>query len=99
MRYYTKMIRTFKNKMTEKAAKGEYHKQLPANLRERAKMRLDRIDAAVELNDLRVPPSHNLEALSGDRLGQYSIRINKQFRVCFKWKGGNAFEVEITDYH
>lgn len=85
--------------MTEKAAKGEYHKKFPADIRQRAKMLLDRIDAAVELSDLRVPPSHNLEALSGDRLGQYSIRINKQFRICFTWKGGNAFEVEITDYH
>ena len=62
-------------------------------------MRLDRIDAAAVLEDLRLPPSHRLEALSGDRQGQYSIRINDQWRVCFQWHGGHAYEVEIVDYH
>ena len=62
-------------------------------------MRLDRIDVAADLNDLKVPPSHRLEALRGDRKGQYSIRINNQWRICFEWRDGNAFEVEIVDYH
>ena len=62
-------------------------------------MRLDRMDVAADLNDLKVPPSHRLEALHGDRKGQYSIRINNQWRICFEWRDGNAFEVEIVDYH
>jgi proteic killer suppression protein len=57
------------------------------------------IDASPDLNSLRVPPSNQLEALKGDRKGQQSIRINHQWRICFKWKSGNAFKVEITDYH
>jgi len=68
-------------------------------LRKRAKMRLDRIAAAVELNDLMVPPSHKLHTLHGDRKGQQAIWINAQFRICFKWVDGNAYDVEITDYH
>jgi len=61
--------------------------------------KLDQLDAAVSLNDLRVPPGNRLEALSGDRKGQYSIRINDQYRVCFVWKGDGAKNVEIADYH
>ena len=62
-------------------------------------MRLDRINAAVVLEDLRVPPSHHLERLKGERKGLYSIRINDQWRVCFRWKEGDAYDVEIVDYH
>ena len=62
-------------------------------------MRLQRVVAATTLVDLRVPPSHRLEALRGDRAGQYSIRINDQWRVCFQWTGQGAMEIEITDYH
>jgi len=62
-------------------------------------MRLDRIDAAVALDDLRLPPSHHLEALRGSRAGQHSIRINDQWRICFVWQHGNAHDVEIVDYH
>jgi proteic killer suppression protein len=57
------------------------------------------IEDAVEFNDLRIPPGNRLEALKGDRIGQYSIRINDQWRVCFRWVEGSAFDVEITDYH
>ena len=57
------------------------------------------LDAAPDLNTLRVPPSNHLETLKGDRKGQYSIRINNQWRICFRWDAGNAFEVEIVDYH
>lgn len=62
-------------------------------------MRLDRIDAALVLEDLRLPPSHHLEALRGDRKGQHSIRINGQWRICFVWNDGDASQVEIADYH
>jgi len=62
-------------------------------------MRLQRLDAAITVNDLRVPPSHRLEKLAGDRAGQWSIRVNDQYRVCFEFRGGDAYEVEITDYH
>ena len=62
-------------------------------------MRLQRVDAAATVNDLRVPPSHRLEKLTGDRAGQWSIRINNQYRVCFEFRGGDEYEVEITDYH
>jgi toxin HigB-1 len=61
--------------------------------------KLDQLDAAINLNDLRVPPGNRLEALSGDRKGQHSIRINDQYRVCFVWKGDGAKDVEIADYH
>ncbi len=62
-------------------------------------MRLDRIDAATRLDDLKVPPSHHLEALSGNRQGQHSIRVNDQWRICFVWRDGNAYDVELVDYH
>ncbi len=62
-------------------------------------MRLQRVYAAATVNDLRVPPSHRLEKLTGDRAGQWSIRINDQYRVCFEFREGDAYDVEITDYH
>ena len=64
-----------------------------------AKRKLTMLHLAQELDDLRIPPGNRLEALTGDRLGQYSIRINKQYRLCFRWVAGNAFDVEIVDYH
>jgi toxin HigB-1 len=93
------MIHTFRCKETELIAKGQVSRRLPTQLQKRAKMRLDRIDAAADLDDLRVPPSHRLEALAGDRAGQWSIRINDQWRICFVWRDGHAFDVEIVDYH
>lgn len=93
------MIKSFADKECERIFNGHYSRRLPSELQRRAKMRLDRINAALELSDLRIPPSHRLEKLSGDREGQYSIRINDQWRVCFRWNEGNAHEVEITDYH
>jgi toxin HigB-1 len=71
----------------------------PANLRKSARKKLAILHAATALEDLRIPPGNRLEALSGDRKGQHSIRINEQFRVCFVWRDGDAYEVEITDYH
>ena len=74
---------------------------MPGDVRERAESKLATLDAAVSLEDLKVPPANRLEALGGDRSGQHSIRINRQYRVCFRFDGehGEAYEVEITDYH
>jgi proteic killer suppression protein len=72
---------------------------MPANLRTVAKRKLAALHAAVSIEDLRIPPGNRLERLRGDRTGQHSIRINDQFRLCFLWREGNAYDVEITDYH
>jgi toxin HigB-1 len=93
------VIKSYRDKDTEKLAHGHLSRRLPAEIQRRAKMRLDRIEAAVELDDLRVPPSHRLELVKGDRAGRYSIRINDQWRICFDWRDGNAYDVEIVDYH
>ncbi len=93
------MIKSYRDKETKKVAQGRFSRRLPPEIQRRAKMRLDRIAAAEDLEDLRVPPSHCLEALSADRAGQHSIRINGQWRICFVWEGGNAYDVEIVDYH
>ncbi|MEA3411806.1 MAG: type II toxin-antitoxin system RelE/ParE family toxin [Pseudomonadota bacterium] len=93
------MIKIYRDKETEKLGEGRVSRRFPQDILRRAKMRLERIDAAVSLDDLRVPPSHRLEALSGDRRGQHSIRINDQWRICFEWRNGDAYNVEITDYH
>lgn len=97
--YNSIMIKSFADKEARKVFSGEHSHRLPVEIQKRAKMRLDRIAAATDLNDLRVPPSHHLEQLGGNREGQHSLRINKQWRVCFKWQGGHAYKVEITDYH
>ena len=89
----------FRNVDAERLFAGETVRQLPPDIQRRARMRLQRVVAAEALNDLRVPPSHRLEALRGDRQGQYSIRINDQWRVCFVWTDQGAMEIEITDYH
>jgi proteic killer suppression protein len=68
-------------------------------IQQRAREKLKYLDSAIDLRDLMIPPSNQLEALKGDRQGQHSIRINKQWRVCFKWSDGDAFDVEIVDYH
>ncbi|MBF0160552.1 MAG: type II toxin-antitoxin system RelE/ParE family toxin [Magnetococcales bacterium] len=93
------MIKSFRCKETEKIFNGQVTKRYQGNILKRARMRLDRIDAAAVLDDLRVPPSHHLEALRGDRLGRYSIRINDQWRVCFIWTENGVHDVEIVDYH
>ena len=93
------MIKSFADKLTEQAANGKFPKKLPVNLKTRALMRLVQIDNAAVIEDLRLPPSNHLEKLSGNRKGQYSIRINQQGRLCFEFENGHAFNVEITDYH
>lgn len=93
------MIRSFRDKETAKVWNREYSKRLPSDIQERALMKLQQLHAAGDLKDLSIPASNQLESLKGDRKGEYSIRINKQWRICFKWKDGHAFEVEIADYH
>ena len=72
---------------------------MPSDVQRRALRKLAILDAAETLGDLRIPPGNRLERLKGERAGQYSIRINQQWRICFRWKRGDAYEVEITDYH
>ena len=93
------MIRSFRDADTEKIFKRQFVRKFPHDIQQRVFMRLNAIDAAVNLEDLRLPPSNRLEALKGDRKGQHSIRINDQWRICFRWSGNDAHEVEIVDYH
>ena len=93
------MIRTFKNKDTAAIFRGEFVKGMDGHIQQRAREKLKYLDSAGDLRDLMIPPSNRLESLQGDRKGQYSIRINQQWRVCFKWDDGDALDVEIADYH
>ena len=93
------MIKSFKCKETEKIFRGVFSKKIPNDLQQRALIKLHMIDTAENVSDLRIPPANFLEQLQGDRAGQYSIRINQQYRICFKWLDNNAFDVEIVDYH
>jgi len=93
------LIKSFADKATAATFQGLFARRLPAAVRERARDKLAMIDAATGLNDLKVPPANRLEPLSGDRVGQWSIRINRQWRICFRWENGHAWDVEITDYH
>jgi proteic killer suppression protein len=93
------MIMSFKSKETEKIFKREFSRKFPHEMQRNAMRKLWMIDAAPDINTLRVPPSNHLETLKGNRKGQYSIRINDQYRICFKWDSGNAFDIEIVDYH
>jgi len=93
------MIKSFKCKETEKVFKGGFSKKIPNDVQIRALGKLKMLNRAKMLSDLKMPPANNLEKLSGDRTGQYSIRVNKQYRICFKWFDNSAFFVEIVDYH
>ena len=93
------MIKSFRDKETEKIFNRHLSRKLPQNIQHLARRKLVILDAATELNTLRVPPGNRLESLKGDRKGQHSIRINDQWRICFKWKDGDAYDVEIADYH
>jgi proteic killer suppression protein len=93
------MIVSFRDKETERLWQLGRSRRLPADLQLRAFKKLAILNAAVTLDNLKVPPGNQLEALRGNRVGQYSIRVNDQYRVCFVWRDGNAFEVEIVDYH
>jgi len=93
------MIRGFKDRVTEAVFRGESPKGFPSDLVKIARRKLGYLDAAVDLRDLRQPVGNRLEALKGDRRGQHSIRINDQFRICFRWTPQGAIDVEVTDYH
>ena len=93
------MIRNFADKEAEKIWDGTPSRRLPADLQSIARRKLRMLHNAENLNDLRVPPANRLEALKGDRRGQYSIRINDQWRICFRWADGDAHDVQIVDYH
>ncbi|APX93778.1 plasmid maintenance system killer [Halomonas sp. 1513] len=93
------MIKSVKDKETASIIRGKLSRKLPHDMQRSALKRLRQLDAAVSLDDLRIPPGNRLEALQGDRGGQYSIRINDQWRLCFRFQEGNAYDVEIVDYH
>ena len=93
------MIKSFKDKETEKVYSREGSNKLPQDIQQVALRKLRMINNAKNMNDLRIPPANRMEKLKGDREGQLSIRINDQWRICFAWQDGNAHEVEITDYH
>jgi proteic killer suppression protein len=93
------VIKSFADKETERLFRGRKSKAVPTELRERALSKLLVLNAATNIEDLRAPPGNRLEKLRGDREGQYSIRVNRQYRVCFSWIGADAHDVEITDYH
>jgi len=93
------MIRSFADAETERFFATGKTRRLPREILRRAVMRLRQVDAATRIEDLRLPPSNRLEPLKGDRAGRHSIRINDQWRVCFRFADGDAFDVEIIDYH
>ncbi len=97
--YYPPMIKSFHCRETEKIFHREHSRKFPLDIQQRAFMKLNAVDAAIKIEDLRLPPSNHLEALKGKRQGQWSIRINDQWRICFVWRNGNAEKVEIVDYH
>jgi proteic killer suppression protein len=93
------MIKSFRDQDAERLFKREPVKKLGSGVQRAALRKLRMLDAASVLRDLRVPPGNRLEKLKGSRDGQHSIRINDQWRICFRWRSGDAFDVEIVDYH
>ena len=93
------MIKSFRCKETKKIFGRKFSKKLPPDIQANARQKLVILDSSTNINDLKVPPGNMLEALQDDRKGQHSIRINKQWRICFVWKNGDSYDAEITDYH
>ncbi len=93
------VIRSFKDKETQKIFERQRSRKLPSEIQQVALRKLRMLNRAETLQDLRIPPANRLERLAGDRRGQHSIRINSQWRICFKWREGDALDVEIVDYH
>jgi len=93
------VIRSFKSQEAEEIWHGKVVRRLPSELQQVIRRKLRMLNNAQSLTDLRVPPGNRLEALKGNRAGQYSIRVNDQWRICFEWRAGDVFEVEIVDYH
>jgi proteic killer suppression protein len=92
------MIKSFASEETERVFRREFSRRLPPDIQRRARYKLEILDAAEVLQDLRIPPSNHLERLTAVRQGQYSIRINDRWRICFEWRGNDAHHVEIVDY-
>ena len=99
LHYYPSVIRSYRDRDTQAVAERRSVRSFPGHIQRRAQKKLMIINNATDLNDLRVPPGNRFEALSGDRDGQYSVRINDQWRICFVWYEGDAYQVEIVDYH
>ena len=93
------MIASFRDKGTERLWRTGRSRRIPADAQRRAFRKLAILNAAITLDNLKVPPGNHLEALRSDREGQHSIRVNEQYRICFVWRDGNVFDVEIVDYH
>jgi proteic killer suppression protein len=93
------VIKSFKSKQTEKIFSRRRSRKLPNEIQQIALRKLRMVNNAATIKDLRIPPANRLQKLTGDRAGQYSIRINDQWRICFEWRRGDAYHVEITDYH
>ena len=93
------MIQSFKDKETQKIFERQRSRRLPSDIQQVALRKLRMLNRAETLQDLRIPPANRLERLSGDREGEYSIRVNDQWRDCFQWQDGDALDVEIVDYH
>ena len=93
------MIKSFADRETGRLFRSRKSKAVPAQIRERALAKLLVLDAATDVEELRIPPGNRLEKLRGERAGQWSIRINQQYRICFSFEGGDAYDVEIVDYH
>lgn len=93
------MILSFNDKDSEKIWNSEFTKRFPIEIQKKAKMKLEFLNAAKKVEELRIPPSNRLHVLLGDRKGQQSISVNDQFRICFTWENGNAYNVEVVDYH
>ena len=99
LRYRTDVISSFSDKRAAANFLAKVPKGLPTGIADVCRRKLRMLDVAKSLADLRSPPGNRLEALQGDRAGRHSIRVNDQWRICFRWHGGNAFDVEIVDYH
>jgi proteic killer suppression protein len=93
------MIKTFKCKETQKIWAGETSRKFPNDIQDRALRKLRQLDAASSIDSLKNPPSNHLEGLIGNRRGHMSIRVNNQWRICFKWEDGEVSDIEIIDYH
>ena len=93
------MIQTFADRLTEELFRTGKTKKVPSNVARRALRKLEAVDAAHQVSDLKVPPGNRLHALKGDRAGQHAISVNDQWRICFRFTDGDAYEVEFCDYH
>jgi proteic killer suppression protein len=98
-RYAVHVIRSWADTEAERLYRRERSRKFPPDIQTTALRKLRMLNAATRIDDLRVPPSNRLEKLKGDRAGQWSIAVNMQWRVCFRWEAGNAYDVEIVDYH